>query len=181
MSTTIFSGLPIFTNRQENRLRFRGMPRDRNAAERLRATVRDYVRKDGRLYERGNAAKLAKALEIDAPWVTGYVDDPPTRHDDFYQSLAICRLYDLSPVDLMPRPKDPPLERELQHALKDEGTRQRLLAFLRLSEEMQQLAIRLLPPPAESSRETHPASPAGADATPRKRGHGVGRGHGTRG
>lgn len=127
-------------------------------AERLRAFVRERARKDGRLYERGNATRLARALGIDAPWVTGYVDNPPTRHADVDQALAICAFYGINLADFQksraPRVAAPPAKQDpmlagMAEALPGMSADDRvyLLGIL------DSIRARLGMPPIESQRE----------------------------
>ena len=95
------------------------------AAERLRAFVRERVSKAGKHYAWGNGTHLAKALAVDQGWVTGYVDNPPTRHADLDQVITICRFYglavaDLSKTKLTPAPTLPPLVRAVADIVADD-------------------------------------------------------------
>ncbi len=64
-----------------------------SATERLRAFVRARVHKDGALYERGAAVKLAAYLQKPSSWVSHYVDVPPQRNADLDTAWAICAFY----------------------------------------------------------------------------------------
>lgn len=66
------------------------------AAENLRAFVRERVHKDGALYRRGAATRLARAIGQDKSWVSHYVEaDPSARRSqaDIDTAFAICDFY----------------------------------------------------------------------------------------
>jgi hypothetical protein len=76
------------------------MARTGEVSERLRAFVRERVRKDGKFYVRGNAVKLARALGQEGQsWVNEYTDMPPRGHASIDEALAICRFYGVSLED----------------------------------------------------------------------------------
>src|SRR3990167_4004961 len=75
------------------------MPLRDTVADRLRAYVRERVRKDGRFYEWGNATRLAEHLKVDSGWVTLYTDDKPIRHADVDEALAICDFFGVDLLD----------------------------------------------------------------------------------
>lgn len=68
-------------------------------AGKLRAFVRERVRKDGRHYAWGNASRLAEYLGVDPGWVTDYTDNPPRNHADIDTAIAICDFYGVSLED----------------------------------------------------------------------------------
>jgi hypothetical protein len=95
-------------------------------AAKLRAFVRERVRKDGAHYTWGNASRLAEHLSVDPGWVTEYTDDPPTNHADIDTAIAICDFYGVSLTDfgrgrvrVIPRPSPPlhPLVQALAEAV----------------------------------------------------------------
>lgn len=69
-------------------------------AERLRAFVRDRVRREGRLYERGVGAALAKHLQKPSSWVSEYTDpNPPPgkfRTADLDTAAAMCEFFQVT-------------------------------------------------------------------------------------
>lgn len=109
------------------------------AAERLRAFVRERIRKDGAHYERGAGVKLARHLKRSQPWVSRYIDAAPRGNADFDTALAICRFFRVNAADF-----------ELGSPVAAESStpklnryEARVLRLLRLmNEEGQQLAVR---------------------------------------
>jgi hypothetical protein len=163
------------------------MARDYSAAERLRDYVRQYVRKDGRHYRWGNGARLAEFMQIDPGWVSAYADDPPSRHADFDQALAICAFYQLRPLDFattMPKSDTPPIDPAIAKALQDKTLRLDVLKFLKLEDwerETVLVAAAKLRRLRESSPGSNPADQAAGDEKPQKRGRTGSRGGGKRG
>lgn len=93
------------------------------AAERLRAFVRERVRKDGAHYERGAGSRLARHLKKGQPWVSNYIDNAPSSNADFDTTLAICRFFGVNATDFevaVPTVEvpTPPLTRYQKRALK---------------------------------------------------------------
>ncbi|MEY2873474.1 MAG: hypothetical protein RLZZ373_845 [Pseudomonadota bacterium] len=72
-------------------------------AEHLRDFVRSRARPEGTHYARGNGTRLAQHLGVGSGWVTEYTDNPPTRHADIDQAVAICAFYGISLTDLQKR------------------------------------------------------------------------------
>jgi len=128
------------------------------AAERLRAFVRDRVRKEGAHYQRGAQVRLAKLLHKPPSWVSNYVDLSPSANADLDTALKICAFFAVRPMVLLddvqiaaPTPT-PPLTRHEARAV-------RLLK--RMNEKGQRLAVRSIagfadafpkPPSQESAR-----------------------------
>lgn len=107
------------------------------AAERLRAFVRARVRTDGAHYQRGNAVRLAEALGKDPPWVTGYVDFPPTRHADLDQAITIARFFRLPLASII---GDAPLP-DVEAAPKEDADVLRLVRAARRMRPEQRAAL----------------------------------------
>src|SRR6185503_17194783 len=93
-------------------------------AERLRAFVRNRVRKEGAHYERGAQQRLATYLEKPPSWVSNYVDVPATANADLDTALAICAFYRVKLSDFQrdaepaAMPTSPPLSRHETRALR---------------------------------------------------------------
>lgn len=64
-------------------------------ADRVRAFVRERVRRDGAHYLRGTGTQLAAHLGKPTSWVSEYADPEPThpRHADLDTALAICDFF----------------------------------------------------------------------------------------
>lgn len=101
-------------------------------AERLRAFVRGYVRKDAARYEWGNARRLAEHLGVDPGWVTIYTDDPPTAHATIDRAFAICDFYQVT-LEAFRRP-DPPTGAPTSTREQDEAAAV-ARAYLEMSDE----------------------------------------------
>lgn len=71
------------------------MAPEMSVAERLRAFVRERVRRNGAHFERGVAARLAEHLKKPSSWVTEYTDTPPIRHADLDTAKEICEFFDI--------------------------------------------------------------------------------------
>jgi len=151
-----------------------------NVSERLRAFVRSRVRRGGKHYEWGNAARLAEHLGTDHGWVTLYTDNPPARHADIDQGIAICDFYGVNLYDFRRREELPDAaprltedQREAAYVAElylktDKTLRPSLREHL---ETLARIAGHTVDAPQKSASETTPARQAEARraSAPRRR------------
>lgn len=163
-----------------------------SVAERLRAFVRERVRREAAKYERGTAARLNAYLKRPPSWVSEYTDDPPIRHADVDTAIAICRFFRVELSDFqraaapVPRPAAPSPSKSASTASPTAATKlgQRILrlpkelrqSVLTAVDAYEQLASGTQPGVEAATRIEHQEEQTGTTREPRPRWRGQPRG-----